>query len=54
MVYRKFPTMLANIDNRVDSFYHELGLVQDLEKQGKATTYQTIQRLWSYQVKRHL
>jgi predicted patatin/cPLA2 family phospholipase len=36
LVYRKFPTMLANIDNRVDSFYHELGLVQDLEKQGKA------------------
>ncbi|HPW53408.1 MAG TPA: hypothetical protein PLI19_02315 [Erysipelotrichaceae bacterium] len=35
-VYRKFPTMLANIDNRVTSFYNELGLVEKLQKQGKA------------------
>lgn len=36
LVYHKYPTMLANIDDRVESYYHEMGMVEDLEKQGKA------------------
>ncbi len=36
IMYHKFPKMLAQLDNRVDNYYNEMGMVYDLEKQGKA------------------
>lgn len=36
LVYRKFPKMLKTLDGRVDTYYHEMNTVYDLEKEGKA------------------
>ncbi|MDO4378912.1 MAG: patatin family protein [Erysipelotrichia bacterium] len=36
LVYHKYKKMLATLDNRVDTYYHEMQMVYDLEKEGKA------------------
>lgn len=34
LVYHKYPKMLATLDNRVETYYHEMQMVYDGEKQG--------------------